>query len=262
MSDKTNAGRLALITGGSSGMGLEYARQLSLKGFDLVLVSNQEKELDAAGEALRAESGVSVTTRFQNLAASDAAENLHDFCKAEGLMPDILVCNAGMFFFSELTPGVCGKAETMVNLHVLTNTKLATIFGEDMKRRRHGRIILMSSMAARLPAPGISVYSASKAYLKSFGKSLWFEMHPYGVGVTTVCPAAIATSLYKLKPSLMALGVRIGAIHTPRWLVRRALKASERGRKTVSPSLMNLYLPPLLRLLPAPIENMLWKRFR
>lgn len=150
----------------------------------------------------------------------------------------------------------------MVNLHVLTNTKLAVLFGEEMKKRGHGRIILMSSMAAKLPCPGISVYSATKAYLRSFGKSLWFEMHPYGVSVTTVCPAAIATPLYRLKPSLMNLGVKIGVIKTPRWLVRRALRASRHGRKVIAPSFMNIYLPPLIRLLPCPIENHLWKKFK
>lgn len=167
-----------------------------------------------------------------------------------------------MFFFKELTPELLGRAEAMVNLHVLTNTKLAILFGDEMKKRGSGRIILMSSMAAKLPTPGIAIYSATKAYLRSFGKSLWFEMRPYGVGVTTVCPAAIATPLYKLKPSLMNIGVNLGVIKTPEWLVKRALKASERGRRVISPSFMNIYLPPLIRLLPCPIENKLWIKFR
>lgn len=262
MTGKNDTHNLALITGGSSGMGLEYARQLAAQGCDLLLVSIQPEELARARETLEQDYGIKVTTRYQDLAARDAAEELHAYCQSEGLMPDILICNAGMFFFSELTPDISGKAEAMINLHVLTNTKLAVIFGEDMKRRGSGRIILMSSMAAKLPAPGISVYSATKAYLRSFGKSMWFEMHPYGVKVTTVCPAAIATPLYRLKQSLMDFGVKIGVIHTPKWLVRRALRASERGRKVIAPSFMNVYLPPLLRGLPAPIENHLWKKFK
>lgn len=262
MTNDTETQNLALITGGSSGMGLEYARQLAAGGYDLLLVSIQSEELAEAKERLEAEYRIQVTTRFQDLAAADAAEELHSYCIAEGLAPEILVCNAGMFFFRELTPEISSKAEAMINLHVLTNTKLAVLFGEDMKKRGRGRIILMSSMAAKLPAPGISVYSATKAYLRSFGKSLWFEMHPYGVKVTTVCPAAIATPLYKLKRQLMDFGVKIGVIHTPRWLVRRALRASSRGKKVISPSFMNVYLPPLLRGLPAPVESMLWKKFK
>lgn len=262
MSRQTKTLNLALITGGSSGMGLEYARQLAAAGHDLLLVSIQPEELVKAKETLEKDYGVHVATRYQDLAATDAAEELFAFCQDKDLMPDILVCNAGMFFFHELTPEICKRAETMINLHVLTNTKLAVIFGEEMKKRGGGRIILMSSMAAKLPAPGISVYSATKAYLRSFGKSMWFEMHPYGVGVTTVCPAAIATPLYNLKPSLMKFGVNIGVIKTPRWLVRRALRASRHNRKVISPSFMNVYLPPLLRNLPASIENRLWTKFK
>ena len=262
MAETTYRNSLALVTGGSSGMGLEYARQLAAKGCDLLLVSIQSEELAKAKDMLEKEFSISVATRWQDLAAADAAEDLYAYCEAQGLNPGILVCNAGMFFFKELCPDNLKKAEAMVNLHVLTNTKLAVLFGEDMKKRGSGRIILMSSMAAKLPAPGISVYSATKAYLRSFGKSLWFELHPYGVNVTTVCPAAIATPLYNLKASLMNLGLRIGLIHSPSWLVRRALKASEKGRKVIAPSFMNVYLPPLLRILPASIENRLWRRFK
>ncbi len=262
MPGTTYRNSLALITGGSSGMGLEYARQLAAEGFDLLLVSIQQEELAKAKDTLEKDFNVNVTTRWQDLAAADAAEDLHSYCEEQGLIPEILVCNAGMFFFKELSTDDLKKAEAMVNLHVLTNTKLAVIFGEDMKKRRSGRIILMSSMTAKLPAPGISVYSATKAYLRSFGKSLWFELHPYGINVTTVCPAAIATPLYNIKASLMDLGIRTGLIHTPAWLVRRALKASEKGKKVIAPSFMNVYLPPLLRILPAPIENRLWKKFK
>ena len=243
-------------------MGLEYARQLASEGCDLLLVSIQRDELQTAKSTLESGFGINVATRFQDLATAGAADELFAFCKESGMEPDVLVCNAGMFFFKELTPANVDRAEAMIDLHVLTNTKLAVLFGEEMKIRKSGRIILMSSMAARLPAPGISVYSATKAYLRSFGKSLWFEMRPYGVTVTTVCPAAVATPLYNLKPSLMNLGVKLGVINTPQWLVRRALKASERGRRVISPAFMNIYLPPLLRMLPYPIEKRLWTRFK
>ena len=144
---------------------------------------------------------------------------------------------------------------------MLTPTRMCLLFGEVMKRRGHGYILNMSSMAAKLPCPGIAVYSATKAYLKSFGKSLFFEMRPYGVGVTTVCPAAIATPLYKLKPSLLKLGVNVGLIGTPQWLVRRALRGMFHKRRVVKPGLMNYYLPPLIAILPKWLVGRLWRRF-
>jgi len=252
---------MALITGGSSGMGLEYARQLAEMGCNLLLVSNQREELEKVAKDLKTDE-IQVIPHYQDLATETAAEELFAFCQAENLQIDILINNAGMFFFEELTPGNEAKALTMMRLHIFTPTRLCVLFGESMKQRGYGYLINMSSMAAKLPCPGITIYSATKAYLKSFGKSLYFEMIPYGVGVTTVCPAAIATPLYKLKPSLLNFGVKIGVIGTPQWLVRKALKGMMCKKRVVRPGFMNLYLPPLIALLPHGLVAKLWQKFK
>ena len=253
----------ALITGGSSGMGLEYASQLAAKGYDLILVSNREEELKSAGERLETAYTVRVTTHFQDLAAPDAADLLYDWCVRQcGILPDVLINNAGMFFFKELSLEDLDRVQAMLNLHMVTVTRSCLLFGEAMKQRGSGRILIMSSMAARIPAPGITIYSATKAYLKSFGRSLSYELKPYGVSVTTVCPAAIATPLYRLDEKKMKFGVRCGLIHTPKWLVRRAIRAMLHGRRVISPSLMNLWLPALIALLPGPLVAAIWKRLK
>ena len=252
----------ALITGSSSGMGLAYASQLAEIGCNLLMVSNQKKELERVAESLKQGCDIQVVPHYQDLATETAAEELFAFCQAKNLQIDILINNAGMFFFEELTTENEAKALTMMRLHTFTPTRLCILFGEEMKRRGYGYLINMSSMAAKLPCPGITVYSATKAYLKSFGKSLYFEMRPYGVGVTTVCPAAIATPLYKLKPSLLKFGVKIGLIGTPQWLVRRALKGMIRKKRVVKPGLMNVYLPPLIALLPKKLVARLWQKFK
>ncbi len=242
-------------------MGLEYAHQLAKKGYDLVLVSNRQEELEQASEELSKVYPVRVVTRFQDLSAETAADELMVFCQEQSIEVEVLINNAGMFFFEELTTENEAKALTMMRLHTFTPTRMCILFGEVMKRRGHGYILNMSSMAAKLPCPGIAVYSATKAYLKSFGKSLFFEMRPYGVGVTTVCPAAIATPLYKLKPSLLKLGVNVGLIGTPQWLVRRALRGMFHKRRVVKPGLMNYYLPPLIAILPKWLVARLWKKW-
>ena len=252
----------ALITGGSSGMGLEYARQLADIGCNVLLVSNQKEELERAAELLRQSRNIQVLSHYHDLATETAAEELFAFCQSEDLQIDILINNAGMFFFEELSLKNEVKALAMMRLHIFTPTRLCILFGEEMKRRGYGYLLNMSSMAAKLPCPGITVYSASKAYLKSFGKSLYFEMQPYGVGVTTVCPAAIATPLYKLKPSLLNFGVKIGVIGTAQWLVRKALKGMTRKKRVVKPGFMNLYLPPLIALLPKRLVARLWQKFK
>ncbi len=241
-------------------MGLEFARQLADRGYDLLLVSNQEAELAQAAEGLSA--AVRVRTLTMDLARTEAADELYAWCETEGICPDILVNDAGMFFFKELTASDLGRVQAMLDLHITTVTRLCLLFGSQMKERGSGYILNLSSMAARLPVPGITVYSATKAYLRSFGRSLSYEMRPFGVGVTTVCPAAIATSLYRLDAKWMRLGVRVGLIRTPRWLVRRALRAMFRRRRVVSPGFMNVWLPALVGLLPGPVVSKLWKRFK
>lgn len=242
-------------------MGLEYAHQLAKKGYDLVLVSNRQEELEQASEELSKVYPVRVVTRFQDLSAETAADELMVFCQEQSIDVEVLVNNAGMFFFEELTTENEAKVLAMMRLHMLAPTRLCLVFGDAMKRRGQGFILNMSSMAAKLPCPGIAVYSATKAYLKSFSKSLFFEMRPYGVGVTTVCPAAIATPLYKLKPSLLKLGVNVGLIGTPQWLVRRALRGMFHKRRVVKPGLMNYYLPPLIAILPKWLVARLWKKW-
>ncbi len=243
-------------------MGLKYAEQLASRGYDILLVSNQKKELQDAAADIAFRFGVRTVPRFCDLARCGAAAEMLEWCKDSGIEVEILVNNAGMFFFKELQPEDLPKVEAMMDLHMRTVTEMCILFGSEMKERGHGYILNMSSMAAKLPCPGITIYSATKAYLKSFGVSLSFEMRPYGVGVTTVCPAAVATPLYRLKPSLMKLGVKVGVIRTPDWLVKRALKGMFRKRALLRPGFMNIYLPPLVALLPRPLEDRLWKRFK
>lgn len=257
----THKKQLALITGGSSGMGLEFARQLAGCGYDLLIVSNREEELADSKIELE-KRGAKVCIRFQDLAKSDAAEQLFLWCQSENIYPDLLVNNAGMFFFKELTPNEMHRSKTMLNLHIHTVTNLCILFGNKMKECGKGHIINISSMAARLPYPGITVYAASKAYLRSFGKSYYYELRPYGVILTTVCPAAIATPLYNLSEKWMKIGLNFGVIHKAEWLVRRSLRAAFNGRRIVSPSFMNIYLPPLLAMLPKCLVAHIWKQLK
>ena len=252
----------ALVTGATSGMGLEYCRQLAERGCNILMVSNQQEPLTSLPPQLSAEYGVSVWGLYMDLAREEAADELWQHCRERQLEIDILVNNAGMFFFHELDAPTHDKALAMMRLHMLTPTRLTMLFGEEMKARCRGYIVNMSSLAAKLPTPGITAYAATKAYLKSYSKSMYFEMRPYGVGVTTVLPGAIATPLYRLKPSLMKAGVAIGLIRTPRWLVRRAIRGMLRHRHVVKPGAMNYYLPVLVKLLPNWLETAIWNRLK
>ena len=251
----------ALVTGGSSGMGLEFARQLAARGYAPVLVSNRAADLAAAKTALEASFPVPVRTFCCDLALPGAGARVLDWCDAEGITPSVLVNDAGMFFMKYLEPEDLPRVHAMMALHMDAVTDLCLLFGGRMKAAGGGRILNVASMAARIPAPGITVYSASKAYLKSFGKSLSHEFRPFGVTVTTVCPAAVDTGLYPLGPRLRKWGRRIGLIRSPEWLVRRALRGLFRGRRMVSPGLVNALVPPLIALLPDRLIDRIGRRW-
>ncbi|MCR4812841.1 MAG: SDR family NAD(P)-dependent oxidoreductase [Bacteroidales bacterium] len=252
----------ALVTGGTSGMGWEYCQQLAAKGCNILMVSIQQEQLEKLPKELTERYGVKAWGLYMDLSKDTAAREVWDYCQEQKIEIDILINNAGMFFFHELDPETQGKAITMLQLHIMTPTRLVMLFGEAMKERRRGYIIHVSSLAAKLPVPGITFYSATKAYLKSFSKSMYFEFRNYNVGCTTVLPGAIATPLYGLKPSLMKLGVNVGVISTPRWLVKRAINGMLHKRHYVKPGAMNYYLPVLIKLLPNWLEMKIWNKFR
>lgn len=251
---------LALITGASSGIGLHYATELAKQGHDVLLVSNQEKELEVVSTDLSQRFGVKTIPLFRNLATPTAAEELHNYCTEQGLVVDILINNAGIFFFDEFVKVELKRIDLMLSLHVVTVTKLCRLFGADMKDRQRGYILNMSSMSAWMSMPGINVYNATKAYIVNLSRSLWYELKPYNVTVTAICPGAIDTALYGLKDNLRKLAVAIHVSMPPEKLVKKALKAMFKGKKQVVPGTINHLFIPLIKHLPDWLVFLVMKR--
>ena len=241
-------------------MGWEYCQQLAAKGCNILMVSIQEEQLETLPQKLTEQYGVQSWGLYKDLAQESAADEVWNFCQERQIQVDILVNNAGMYFFHEIDAATQEKALAMIRLHIYTATRLVMLFGEAMKAHRRGFIVNMSSMTANLPAPGITIYSATKAYLKSYSESMYFELAPYNVGVTTVMPGAIATPLYQMKPKMMNLGLSVGLIRTPHWLVKRALRGMLHRRRVVKPGAMNYILPFLIKLLPNRLEQSIWNK--
>lgn len=254
-------GCTALVTGASSGMGLEYSRQLAAAGCHLVMVSNQKAELERYAEELHQSFSVETTPVFCDLARYEAADELGAICRARGIQIDILINNAGMFYFQELKGDTIRKGDLMLYLHVITPTRLCELFGEGMKQRGKGYILNVSSVAAGMYAPGLTLYSATKAYLKSFSKSFYYEMKPYGVSVTVVSPGAVSTGLYSVLPTLVKIldvAGKFGLVYSPHKLVRKALKAMFRRRRSVTPGWFNHFYAPAVNILPKCTVNRIW----
>ena len=243
----------ALITGASSGIGRCYAHELARRGYNIIAVSNQKQELESIAAELHTTYNVTAHHIYADLAAPDAAKSIFDKCTAEGWQVDILVCNAGMLLFSTLTRTDPARLSTIANLHCTTTTLLCRYFGDAMKERGTGRILLMSSSTAWLPYPTISHYSATKSYLKSFASAIWYELHRYGVSVTAVFPGAVDTPFYKLSDRLRKRFVALGIMMRPEIIARRGVRAMMRGRRRITPGLFTKLVVVICALLPARI---------
>ena len=253
---------LALVTGASSGIGLEYAKQLARDYHtDLLLVSNQEQEQKQVAADLASKYGVKAIALYADLSKQDAAEQLHQYCLNNNLVVDILVNNAGVFFFNPECETSMKRIELILNLHMITVAKLCRLFGEDMinrqlteeettqticgKSRKKGYILNMSSMSAWMAMPGIQSYNATKAFIYNFSKSLWYELKPKGVNITVMTPGAVDTALFGLAPHLRRLAVNLTVSIPPEKLVKRALKKMFRGKKADMPGVINHLCTPL-----------------
>lgn len=258
---------LALVTGASSGIGLQYATQLARDYHcDLLLVSNQEKELEQVAKDLAAQYNVNTIARFADLSLPDAAETLHDWCVENKYVVDILVNNAGIFFFNPYCETSMKRIELMLQLHMITVAKMTRLFAADMckreltaeeaaqricgHKRMRGYILNMSSMSAWMAMPGIQTYNATKAFIYNFSKSIWYELKPQNVGITVMAPGAVDTGLFGLAPNLRKLAVALTVSIPPEKLVKRALKKMFRNKRADTPGFINWLSTPLLKHTP------------
>jgi hypothetical protein len=213
----TAAGKWALVTGAASGIGAEFCRQLEERGFGVLKVDCRP----APGEY----------SLLLDLTDQDAAARVMAWLGEIGIVPDLLINNAGIFDFMAVADMDPRRLDLYVDLHVRAVTQLCRAMVPAMAARGGGMILNMSSMSCWMPMPGIAMYAATKAYIRAFSRALRLETRDCGVSVTVACPGGIATDLFGLSPKLQRLGVRVGALYTPRRFVHGALKAVMGRRK-------------------------------
>lgn len=242
----------ALVTGAGSGIGRCYALRLAALGYNLVLAGNRPEPLETVRREVETSSPETrIRTVSIDLARIGAAEELHDFTRREGIEIDVVINNAGIFSFCDLLRTPAERIERIILLHDLTNTEMCRLYAADMVRRGcRGHILNMSSYSLWMPFPGLSLYSASKAYLRAFSVSFAKEVREHGIRVTAVCPAGVATDLYGLTPRWQRIGLRLGVLISADACARRGLRGLWRGRRTIVPDWWNRIWIPLCKLLP------------
>lgn len=261
--DKILNSRYALITGASSGIGLQYATRLARDyRYNLVLVSNQEQQLIDLARLLHENYCVDAIPYYIDLTQNDAANQIFDFCTEQQLEIEILVNDAGFLIFQPFNTLPMGKIEAIMQLHIFTLTKLCRLFGEQMCRRQKGYILNMSSMSAWMAMPGIQLYNATKNYVLSFSKALWYEYKRCGVTVTAVCPGAVDTQLFDISEKVRRPLRRMGILISPEKLVRKALRAMFRGKKQTIPGWINHFFILVIKHLPDWLVLAIQKRLK
>lgn len=180
--------KVALITGASSGIGLELAKIHAEKGGDLVLVARSTSKLKDLQSELQEKFGIEVLSVPKDLSIPDSALELYDFVKEQGVHVEYLINNAGFGDFGFFHETEWEKEEMMINLNMLTLTHLTKLFGSDMVKKRSGRIMNLASTASFQPGPLMSIYYATKHYVLSFSEGIANEWKEFGVSVTALCP--------------------------------------------------------------------------
>lgn len=228
---------VALITGASAGLGVDFARQLSAKGKRLVLVARRKERLDT----LAAELG-NARAIGEDLALPGAIERLMADLGTHGEHAELLVNNAG-FGLTGRFASLDGKRQRqMIDLNCGTLTELAHAVLPGMIERKSGEIINVASTAAFQPGPGMAVYFATKAFVLSFSEALYEEVKAQGVVVSALCPGPTATEFGEVagfKPAGPAARLFVDMAADSASVVEAGIEGLANGRAIVVPGLSN-----------------------
>ncbi|TQS31184.1 SDR family oxidoreductase [Microbispora sp. KK1-11] len=228
---------LALVTGASSGIGYELARQFAQHGFDVV-VTAEDAELDAAAESLKEYGGQVIPVRA-DLTRYDEVERLWTAAVAAGRPLDAVAVNAGVGVGGAFRETSLEAELKLVELNVTSSVHLAKRAVAAMTTRGEGRILFTSSVAALTPGPFEAVYAASKAFLHSFAEALRNELKDSGVTVTSLLPGPTDTEFFE-RAGMEDTRVGSGKKDDPAEVARQGFDALMKGDdKIVAGSFLN-----------------------
>lgn len=187
----------ALVTGASGGLGREYAKICAEEGFDVVLVARNKERLETLKGELEQSYGVKAYACPTDLSREDAACDVFDFTEARHIQVDVLINNAGFGDAGAFAQSDWGKQYRMVQVNIVALMQLTYLYLTPMIARGKGKVLNMSSVAAFSAGPYMSIYYASKGFVRSFSEAVAEEVRGTGVTVTAFCPGPTATGFEK-----------------------------------------------------------------
>lgn len=252
------AGKRALITGASSGLGLEFAELLAAQKVNLVLAARRREPMEKLAAELRRKHGVDVAVEPIDLAAPGAAARLKVSLDEKALQIDILVNNAGYGLHGEFLKTPIERTTDMIQLNITAVTELSYVFGRDMATRGSGQILLIASLLALQPVPSFAAYAATKSYVLAFGEALHDELRPHGVIVTSLCPGHTETGFDAAASAPVSPMLRLLTMK-PRPVAEAGLRALSRGKASVIAGIMNKVVAFSNRFTPRSMQRAVMK---
>jgi|SRR3989344_262938 len=249
-----------LITGASSGIGLELSKLFAQRGFNLVMVSSNAQKLEEAKKALGSCQGIVITIP-KDLSQPGAAKQLYQQVKNAGFSVDILVNNAGFGIYGKFEEQSVERNTELINLNCSAVTALAHLFLPEMIKNKSGKILNVSSIAAFFPGPLMASYYASKAYVLSFSLALSKELEGTGVTVTTLCPGRTETD-FKITAGAERAGTFKGNVMTAEKVARIAYKGLMKNKQIIIPGICNNLFVFISRFLPRSIILKILKKIQ
>lgn len=217
------------ITGASSGIGLDLARQFASHGHPLVITARVESELQAVARDLEAAHGVSVRVIAKDLEQPHAAEELYEATRMEAEPVDILVNNAGLGRLGRFWELPMDAILSMLRVNVEAVVRLTRLFLPDMVARGRGRLLNTASVAGFEPGPLMATYHATKAFVLSFSESLVEELRDTGVTVTALCPGVTDTDFMPKAGMVESNIFQRGNVMAPQEVAAEGYQALMRG---------------------------------
>ena len=225
--------KVALVTGASAGLGVEFARQLSKRGHTLVLAARRKERLDELAKELGKARAVAI-----DLSKANSTARLLADLDANGEQVELLVNNAGFGLIGRFHELDAKRQRQMIDLNVATLTDLCRAIAPRMVERRSGAILNVASTAAFQPGPNMAVYFATKAYVLSFTEALHEELKPHGVKVSCLCPGPTRTEFGAVAGFGGSGLFDRTAMDAPE-VVAAGLDGLDRNRAVVVPGLVN-----------------------
>ncbi len=247
----TESRALALVTGASSGIGFEIAKQFQARGFDLV-VAAEDVAVESAAAALA--DGTDVRPVRVDLRTSTGVEQLYATATEGGRHLDAVALNAGVGRGGLFTETALADELDIVDLNVRSTVHLAKLVARDMAARGQGRLLFTASLAAMMPGPRQAVYNASKSFVLSFAEALREELRDSGVTVTALLPGPTDTDFFR-RAKMLATRIGRGPKDDPAAVARQGVDALFNDeRKIVAASLAVKSAGLLDRVLPDPVK--------